>query len=285
MRVPLDSEWPFNGSDVPVKSARLSTTPHPQTTSPDELDITMSQINRRKQNREAQRRFREKQVKQAQQSKEEFERLTSRYEALLAENESLRTQTMTQYHSTAQTPKDSIEELDDPVSLEWDSMSLPPSQVADFMQDFETEILSAEAFDLQDLGPQVDETAETQIELPKLPENELRGITLPATGFAPTTVHDTLGSDTQRAQNYIISPLNPTSAWSFSNSFSALNHGACDETVFPSPWHSFGPGSTDASVGSIPRVDLVQALMQVACTQERIALIDLERAKLRVCEC
>ena len=50
----------------------------------------MSESKRRHQNKIAQRKFRQKQTEQAQQSKIDFEDLKSRFEALVSEHESLK---------------------------------------------------------------------------------------------------------------------------------------------------------------------------------------------------
>lgn len=226
---------------------------------------------------------------QAQQSKEEFEKLTSRYEALLAENESLRIQTMTQYHNTKQTSEDPLEELLDPINLELDIIPLAPSQVAEFTNEFERELLSMEGPIFHESVPQVDEinsdgTRPPEIAFASLLNDESQDSALPMAQLAPTTSHRFPEPETQELEFYDFPTLDSVGPWTFPDS-SSTSHSAGEGTVYPSPWSAFGPGPIDTFGVAVQRVDLIQALIQIACTQERMASIDLERAKLRVCEC
>lgn len=210
----------------------------------------------------------------------------------MAENESLKTRVMTQYHSTTQMSTDLVEEILDPVSLDWDSLTPPPSRVVSFMSDFENELLSMEAPHLDECALQSDEvvlhgavTPKTPIPHHSPPWNEPQDVARPAAQSSLTLAADSKGSENQGIENASFSTIDSIVPWTFPNASSAINYSSCDGTVFPPAWPAFGVGPTDSFAGAIPRVDLVQALMQVACTQERIALIDLERAKLHMCAC
>jgi hypothetical protein len=71
----------------------------------------------------------------------------------------------------------------------------------------------------------------------------------------------------------------------FVDASSGLDYGSCSATSFSPALPIFGAGHVDTFTNCIPKTDMVQALLQVVFAQERTALIDLERAKLRICAC
>jgi hypothetical protein len=237
----------------------------------------MSDIKKRKQNREAQKKFREKQSKQVQQSRKTFEELTSKYEALLAENESLKNQHLAHGGSSARISNEPLEAICDPGSVEWSPVPLPDGCMAEMTDEFESELFSFPTPAIYPCTPQGNELTSFALETDSagLPYDPSRDVPIPTIEHSLTTPREPpaaeswglsrLGSDD--------SCLDPSTALLYPN------------PSLPPSLSSFDYELAGNAAGSVPRTDLVQALIQLAFTQERIALIDLEKAKLRVCTC
>jgi hypothetical protein len=242
----------------------------------------MSDIKRRKQNRDAQRRFREKQAREAQLSQQKFERLTSRYEALLAENESLKSEQLAQSDHVRRTPDDPLKEWLSPVGVQWEFDTLPPSHAANFTNELDGELFSLETQDVQLRTPCVDD----------IEQNAVPASSMESAAFSFDEMQDTILPSIEQYPNYALEPaVAEASSAQIPNSMSLINppggvgYGICGATSFPAPLPALSAGLSDGFTNSVPKMDLVQAMLQVAFAQERLALIDLERARLRVCEC
>jgi hypothetical protein len=254
----------------------------------------MSDIKRRKQNRDAQRRFREKQAEKAQLSKQQFERLTSKYEALLAENDALKSQQTARSDSSLSVAEDPLKELLSPVDVEWRFEPLPPSHVATFADELDGELFSMEAHDIRLHTPWVDDVAQDSVLAPSMESaavslGELQDTIVPTIEHAPTYALEPAAAKRQDFPypypDVETSSTLMSNALTFASPPSGAGYSACSTALFASPPPVFGAGPPDPSVHCIPNMSFVQAMLQAALAQERIALIDLERAKLRVCEC
>ena len=203
----------------------------------------MSEAKRRHSNKLAQRKFRQKQAEQAQQAKEEFDDLKFKYEAVLAENESLKQIT---HDQRSRSRHMSVVSLVD----EWTSVPTEPSQFADF--DLERELFLFPDLD-NHLYPLVASGSDESTEL------AMQDIALPSIELAHSNSH------TSAETEY-------------------LGREGCPLSL-PDPVYSNGPSQLGIANGFAypePRVDVVQAIVQIVLAQERIAFIDLEKAKLQV---
>jgi hypothetical protein len=282
----------------------------------------MSDIKRRKQNRDAQRRFREKQAREAQLSQQKFERLTSRYEALLAENESLKSEQLARSDYVRRTPDDPLKEWLSPVGVQWEFDSLPPSHAANFTNELDGELFSLDTQNVQLRTPCVNDIEQnaaptSSMESAAFSFDEMHDTILPSieqhhdyalepavaeTRVAPCPVVETQITpypvvETQVAPYPVVEtqiapyPVAEAGSAQIPASMSLVNppggvgYGLCGATSFPAPLPALSAGLSDSFTNSVPKMDLVQAVLQMAFAQERLALIDLERARLRVCEC
>jgi hypothetical protein len=242
--------------------------------------MTTSENRRRTQNREAQRRFRDKQAKQAQQSKKQFEELTSKYKALVAENHSLKCQHPAQVERSARMSDESFEVISRPANPGWSPAPLPPSCMAGFTDDFESELLSLQTPPAYPCTPQAsdpvfDARSASVLCGDGLPYDPSRDVPIPTIEHSLTDAGDPSVAGTWTLPR-------PVSDDSCLDSSTALLY---PNPSLPLSLSGYDNGLARNAAGSVPRSDLVQALIQLAFTQERIALIDLEKAKLRACAC
>ncbi|KAH8698021.1 hypothetical protein GQ44DRAFT_779328 [Phaeosphaeriaceae sp. PMI808] len=246
----------------------------------------MSDLKRRKQNRDAQRRFRDKQAKQAQLSREEFEKLKSKYEALLTENKSIKSRQLGRSDPPTLMSEEPLQEPLGALSLGWESDSLPPSSVLKLTDGID-DLFSMDAHSIRLCTPNAEEMVEDAVfasgtENMAFSANELQDTILPtvehpeASACVPSVVRargvPCLGQDSG-PRTFDTLPLTDASV--------ELDYSTCDTMLFrPSLPPSFGTGVHN-TITNGPPIDFVQALIQLAFAQERIALIDLEKAKLR----
>jgi hypothetical protein len=249
----------------------------------------MSDMKRRTQNRDAQRRFREKKDKQMKLSKQQFEQLTSRYEALLAENASLKDQRLAREDCSLQVTD---EDFLHPTSVEWEFDPLPPSHAGKFTDQLDGTLFGLEAQDVRLRTPRVSEVVEDpasalDMECATFSFDELQDTIIPTVEHPPSNV---IESAVAVAQELSYPGAETSSACVFNSSTfpdaaSGLGYGPCSASSFSPALPFYGAGFADTFSTCIPKTDLVQALLHVASVQERIAFMNLEQAKLRVCAC
>lgn len=245
---------------------------------------------RRTQNREAQKKFRERRAKMDQQLKEQLQRLSSQCEKLLAENEALKKQQLAKHDCSIQAAEP-LKDLVDPASTEWAFDPLPSSQVAGLSEEIDNELFlfGVQETTLNDTN-RVDEligdTSLSSVRDATPSCGELRDVALP-TIERPSSGELELAAEAQalpcqKINSYDAVTYDPLA---FPDPTHALGRTLYDATPFPPGFSSFSPGPPDITTFSLPKMDMFQAVLQLAFANERIALIDLERAKLHACGC
>lgn len=247
---------------------------------------------RRTQNREAQRKFREKRAKLDQQLKEQLQRLSSQCEELQAENEALKRQQLAKHDCSIQVVEESAKDPVDPARTEWAFDSLPPSQVAGLSDGTDDELF---LFSMQEASPSNDTPGVDKLigdaALPRVQAatpslDELRDIALPTIERPPSgeleLVVETQALPCPKTDSYDAVTYD---SLAFPDPLHGLDRTLYDTTPFPPGMSNFSTGPPDMTSLSLPKMDMFQAMLQLAFANERIALIDLERAKLHACGC
>jgi hypothetical protein len=262
---------------------------------------------RKEQNREAQRKFRGKQAKIAEEQKGDFARLKAQYNLLLAENEVLKRNSPATIDAVslmeASTPQSSYEQLS-PLAhfVDQDSMDLfscleePNWSNSNADQACISDLFDCDVGNLQSpsispthisnsegLACGLEQSVQKTGEVCELltPANSL--ISYDVTGVEPLYTQTARGERTTSLLNSQIleEPFyldsNPVEDYC-SNLTNPLGYDNSGPTSCQPPFT--GPNlEPDNSVAPFQSIDLVQAIMQIACTQERIARIELEKVQ------
>jgi len=264
---------------------------------------------RKEQNKVAQRKFRERRAKIAQEQKEEFERISAQCRLLLEENEVLKS------HSKASIPDiiimetPNLQHSPEPESV-FDIFPLEETiELSEDLNKYTTEILDLDAnnpLSLSFEGMQtIDDTRATtpNVEVHISSESPIliptdncdtseQSISRSECSLKESLPpHESLFTEEESFNNYMQS-ISDNNNWGFVSSLPECGKGTIDNesTKWPvdygnDSWNqAAGLDSclTNASVTSIPKLDLFQALLQIAYVQERISHMELEKLKYQI---